>query len=45
MEKTYTSINGSKDVSIADVAGMLNFNKYTQASKDYLNAVANGFEN
>ena len=45
MEKTYTSINGSKDVSIADVAGLLNFNKYTQASKDYLNAVANGFEN
>lgn len=44
IEKTYTSVSGSKDVSIADVVSLLNFNKYTQASKDYLNAVANGFE-
>lgn len=44
VEKTYTSLNGSKDISIADVVNMLNFNKYSPASKEYLNAVANGFE-
>ncbi len=44
VEKTYTSISGSKDVSIADVVNLLNFNKYSPASKEYLNAVANGFE-
>ena len=44
VEKTFITVSGSENISIADVVNLLNFNKYTQASKDYLNAVANGFE-
>ena len=43
IERTYITVSGSKDISIADVASLLNFNKYSPASRDYLNAVVTGF--
>ena len=42
-EKVYTSLNGNERISIVDVASVMNFNKYSEASRDYLNAVVNGF--
>lgn len=43
IERAYTSLNGNQSISIADVVSVMNFNKYNEASRDYLNAVANGF--
>lgn len=43
IERTYATISGSKEISIADVASLLNFNKYSASSRDYLNAVVTGF--
>lgn len=43
MEKTYNTLLGSEQVSVVDVVSVMNLNKYTQKSRDYLSAVANGF--
>ncbi|MBR2296076.1 MAG: hypothetical protein IKA43_01560 [Clostridia bacterium] len=43
VEKTYNTLKGNPRVSIVDIVSLMNFNKYSQASKDYLNTVANGF--
>ena len=41
-ERVYTHLNGDKYLSIKDIASVLNFNKYSQASADYLTAVMAG---
>lgn len=43
VEKTYNTLKGNIKVSIVDIVSLMNFNKYSQSSKDYLNIVANGF--
>lgn len=43
IERTYTTVSGSERISIVDVVSLMNFNKYSESSRDYLTAVLNGF--
>ena len=43
IEKTYNTLHGNTRVSIVDVVLLMNLNKYSPQSRDYLNTVANGF--
>lgn len=42
-EKTYSTLGGSNEIAIVDIVLLMNFNKYTQSTRNYLNAVASGY--